>query len=110
MTGTHGALPEEQVRAQPFQVDADIGLDLADAGRSDALADTIDYGDVTRELAHVVRHERHQLLERLAARLVEVCLADERVKEVTVEVTKLRPPVPEALESASVRITRSRPT
>ena len=36
--GTHGALPEEQVRAQPFEVDLDVFADLAAAGRSDELA------------------------------------------------------------------------
>ena len=110
VTGTHGALTEEQVRAQPFRVDAEIGLDLSIAGRSDDVSDTVDYGDLVTALARVVRTERHHLLERLAARLVETCLADERVRSATVEVAKLRPPVPEVLEAASVRVTRSRRT
>ena len=33
--GTHGVLPEEHARAQPFEVDLDVEADLAIAGDSD---------------------------------------------------------------------------
>jgi 7,8-dihydroneopterin aldolase/epimerase/oxygenase len=108
VTGVHGVLPEEKGRAQPFRVDAELEVDLAPAGASDSLADTVDYGALALALAGIVREERHLLLERLATRLVEACLADRRVMGATVEVTKLRPPVPEMLEAASVRLTRRR--
>ena len=39
--GTHGVLPEEQQRAQPFEVDLDLELDLRRAGRSDRLEATV---------------------------------------------------------------------
>ena len=39
--GTHGVLEEERQRAQPFEVDIDVETDLAAAGRSDDLTDTI---------------------------------------------------------------------
>jgi dihydroneopterin aldolase len=104
--GVHGALPEEQVRAQPFQVDLDIEVDLRPAGRSDALEDTVDYGDVLGLAARVVSGEHHQLIERVAERIAEEILADERVLSIVVTVRKLRPPVPLDLDSAAVRITR----
>ena len=44
--GVHGVLAEEQERAQPFGVDLELLVDLAPAGASDALADTVDYGVV----------------------------------------------------------------
>lgn len=104
--GVHGALPEEQTRAQPFEVDLDVMADLATAGRSDALADTLDYGSIVEMVAKVVTGERFQLLERLAERIAEVILEDPRAVSVTVTVRKLRPPVPVELATAGVRITR----
>ena len=104
--GVHGALPEEQTRAQPFEVDLDVVADLAAAGRSDALSDTLDYGAVVEMVAKVVTGERFQLLERLAERIAEVVLEDPRAASVTVTVRKLRPPVPVELTTAGVRITR----
>jgi dihydroneopterin aldolase len=35
--GVHGALPEEQARPQPFEVDIELGVDLSRPGESDAL-------------------------------------------------------------------------
>ena len=107
--GTHGVLAEEQTRAQPFQVDLVLTVDLAAASSSDDLDDTVDYGEVTAVVAGVVEGEHFALLERLAGRIVEVVLAlDERIAAVDVTVTKLRPPVPSDLASAAVRLVRSR--
>jgi 7,8-dihydroneopterin aldolase/epimerase/oxygenase len=104
--GTHGALPEEQARAQPFEVDVDVVADLAAAGQSDALADTVDYGALAHAVERVVTKERFDLLERLAERIAEEVRSDARVREVTVTVRKLRPPVAVDLASAAVTITR----
>jgi dihydroneopterin aldolase len=104
--GTHGVLAEEQVRAQPFEIDLDLEADLAGAGRSDDLSDTVDYGSLAERVAAVVTEERHALLERLAERIAETALTDHRVHSVTVTVRKLRPPVPVDLGSAAVRVVR----
>ncbi len=104
--GTHGALPEERARPQPFEVDLDIECDLRAAGASDDLGDTVDYGVVARSVADVVEGVPCSLLERLGERIAEAVLADERVRGVTVTVRKLRPPVPVALDHAAVRLTR----
>jgi dihydroneopterin aldolase len=67
--GTHGVLPEERERAQPFEVDIDLEVDLRRAGRSDDLADTIDYGAVAHAVAAAVGGPRLDLLESLAERI-----------------------------------------
>lgn len=107
--GTIGVLPEEQVRAQPFEVDLDVECDLSAAGASDALDDTLDYGEIASTVERIVATERHQLLERVAQRIADDVLAhDARVAAVVVTVRKLRPPVPVDLATAAVRITRTR--
>ena len=108
--GIHGALPEERVRAQPFEVDLDIIADLSAPGRSDDLDDTVDYGAVTEAAATVLAGPPVYLLERLAERIAEVTLdvAGTRATAVVVTVRKLRPPVPADLASAAVTVTRRR--
>jgi dihydroneopterin aldolase len=107
LLGVHGALPEEQDRAQPFEVDVDVVADLAVAGRTDSLADTVDYGAVAAAVERIVVGESHRLLERLATRIADdVLQADPRITAVTVTVRKLRPPVPVDLAWAGVTITR----
>jgi dihydroneopterin aldolase len=106
--GTHGVLAEEQARAQPFEVDLDLVADLRPAGKSDRLEDTIDYGALSERVAALVGEERHALLERVAERIAEAALTDERVTSVTVTLRKLRPPVPVDLATAGVRVVRQR--
>src|SRR5947208_580338 len=89
--GTHGALPEEQWRAQPFEVDLDVEADLLGPGQSDDLHDTLDYGALAHAVERVVTQERFHLLERLAERIAEDVRADPRVR--SVRVTVRTPPV-----------------
>jgi dihydroneopterin aldolase len=104
--GVHGVLPEEQIRAQPFEVDLELTVDLGPPGASDDLDDTVDYSAVCEAVSRVVTSEQYKLLERLAARIAEVCCADPRVTGVSVEVRKMHPPVRAMLDHVGVRIER----
>jgi 7,8-dihydroneopterin aldolase/epimerase/oxygenase len=104
--GVHGVLPEEQVRPQPFEVDVELLVDVSTAGESDDLDDTVDYGAVCEAVSRIVSSEQYRLLERLAARIAEVCRADPRVVGVVVEVRKLHPPVRALLDHVAVRVER----
>jgi dihydroneopterin aldolase len=104
--GVHGVLPEEQERPQPFGVELELVVDLAPAGTSDVLADTVDYGTLIEAVSRIVADEHYQLIERLATRIAEVCRADERVNGVVVEVRKLEPPVKSEVHHVAVRIER----
>lgn len=104
--GAHGVLPEEQGRPQPFEVDVELSIDLAPAGRSDALSDTVDYDGLTAQIVKIVEAGGFSLLEALASRIAGACKADPRVVSVVVTVKKLRPPVPVHVEHVAVRIER----
>jgi dihydroneopterin aldolase len=104
-----GVLPHERTTAQPLEIDIDITADLAAAGASDDLADTIDYGAVTAEVERVAATLEPLLLEHLADQIARAVLAiDGRVDAVDVAVRKLDPPVPQRLSTSGVRITRAR--
>jgi dihydroneopterin aldolase/2-amino-4-hydroxy-6-hydroxymethyldihydropteridine diphosphokinase len=107
--GTHGVLPEEHERAQPFEVDLDLYVDCSAAGQSDQLSDTVDYGALALALAAVIEGPHVQLLERLGELLAAQALAHApRAQAVALTVRKLRPPVSLALDSAGVRLVRYR--
>ena len=108
VTTVVGALPHEREMAQPLRVDLSLLADLHDAGRSDELGDTVNYGAVTDRVAAVVREHKDVLLERLADRIAEVVVGFDRVEGVELTVTKLRPPIAEQVETTSVRIQRDR--
>lgn len=109
LAGVVGVLPHEQTQPQPLEVDIDLHLDMAPAGRSDSLDDTADYGVACDVAERVVTGGSFALLEALAERLAGALLeADGRVEAVTVAVRKLRPPVAQQLSTSGVRITRRR--
>jgi dihydroneopterin aldolase / 2-amino-4-hydroxy-6-hydroxymethyldihydropteridine diphosphokinase len=103
-----GALPHEREARQPLRVDLSMSVDLRDAGRSDELDDTVHYGLVAERVVELAEQSKHILLERLAADIADAVLAFDRVEEVDVTVTKLRPPVETPLVSTAVRMVRTR--
>ena len=107
--GFHGVLPQERELGQPFVVDVALEIDTAGAASSDALGDTVDYAALAEKLVDVMSGEPVNLIETLAERLADVCLADPRVQAATVEVHKPEAPVTVPVEDISVTIRRSRP-
>jgi dihydroneopterin aldolase len=104
-----GVLADEQVHPQPIEIDLDLHADLTQAGASDDLADTVDYGAVCTAIERVVDAGHVALLERMAQCMADAVLAvDPRVSSVSLSVRKLRPPVPQELGTSGVRISRSR--
>jgi 7,8-dihydroneopterin aldolase/epimerase/oxygenase len=106
--GIIGVNPEERNRQQPFEIDLDLEADLSLAGKSDELAETVDYGLAVAVAERVVRTESHLLLERVAQRIAEDLLALDRIDGVTVTIRKVRPPLPQDVVTAAVTITRRR--
>jgi dihydroneopterin aldolase len=109
VSGIVGVLAHERTQVQPLDIDLDVVADLAPAGATDALADTIDYGALCAVAEEVVATTEFALLEALAQRIATSLLAvDGRIEAVTVWVRKLRPPVAQQLSTSGVRITRTR--
>ena len=70
-------------------VDLTLEADLAVAARTDALANTIDYGELSREVAAHVAEARFKLIEALADSIAQLLLRRyPRVEAVTVTVDK----------------------
>ncbi|HEX6167596.1 MAG TPA: dihydroneopterin aldolase [Acidimicrobiales bacterium] len=107
--GRVGVLDHERAHDQPLELDLDLVVDLAAAGDSDDLDDTVDYGAVCDGVVATVGERHVALLEALASRVADAVLAlDGRIAAVEVAVRKLRPPVPHDLATSGVRIERAR--
>jgi len=106
--GRHGVFDFERAEGQDFVVDVALELDTEPAAASDELSDTVHYGELAEALAAVVAGEPVNLLETLAARLAETCLADQRVTAATVTVHKPQAPIPLSFTDVAVSIRRER--
>ena len=105
--GHHGVYPAERETGTHFTVDAALELDVSEAGRTDRLQDTLDYREAYELVREVLEGDACQLLEALAQRSAERLLTLERVRRATVTVRK-RPPLPAAIGSVGVEVSRSR--
>ena len=106
--GRHGALPAERDLGQVFLVDLELGVDTRAAAAADDLSRTVDYGAVATRVSEVVGGEAFDLIETLAQRIADTCLADPLVADVQVTVHKPHAPIPVPFEDVSVSISRSR--
>lgn len=102
-----GVLPEERLEPRTVRINLRIECDLARAGRTDRLEDTVDYRAVRDRVREAVRNSSDALIERLAQRAAEAALCVAGVRKVTVCLDK--PGALEAARSVAVEITRTRP-
>ncbi len=106
--GHHGVLEHERREGQEFVVDVQLGLDTRSAAGSDDLAGTVHYGHLAERLHAAITSEPVDLIETLAQRLADVCLAEPPVDWVDVTVHKPHAPIQVAFDDVSLTIHRSR--
>jgi dihydroneopterin aldolase len=106
--GFHGVLPEERSVGQLFVADVVLEVDTAAAAASDDLDLTVDYSVLAHQLAEIIAGEPVSLIETLAQRLADVCLAQSLVDAVEVTVHKPDAPVGLPVSDLLVRIRRER--
>lgn len=106
--GRHGVLEQERRDGQDFLVDLHLEVDLTAAGRSDDLAETVNYADVAAVAVAHVAGEPVDLIETLATRIADDVLARDLVEAVEVVVHKPQAPVGHPFSDVTVRIRRER--
>lgn len=103
--GMHGVLPEERERGQLFT--ADVAVAVAPASGDD-LATTVDYAQIAQRAREILAGDPCDLIETVAQRIADACLALPLVTAVEVEVHKPHAPVGVAVEDVSVHVVRER--
>jgi 7,8-dihydroneopterin aldolase/epimerase/oxygenase len=101
--GYHGVYPPEREHGQTFRVDAVLELDTAPAAAGDDLTLTVHYGELAQQLHALLVGEPVDLLETLAQRLADCCLAYPVVD--AVEITVHKPEVDLGVPADDVTVT-----
>jgi dihydroneopterin aldolase len=95
----------ERVLPQTILLDISMDYDLAAAGKSDAIADTIYYGEVIGRLNDSLHASQFQLVEALAEHVCQLILKEFGAKRVKVKVAK--PGILPGVKALGVVIERS---
>lgn len=104
--GHHGVLAHERAEGQEFSADVTLEVRTQAAARSDALADTVDYGRVANAVHALIVGDPVDLLETLAERIAETCLGFTGVDRVEVTVHKPHAPIEVPFDDVELRIVR----
>ena len=83
-----GINPDERVNKQDVVINLTLYADLRKAGRSDDIADTVDYKAVKLAVLELAEKSSFLLVERLAEAIADVCLSHAGVRRVRVLVEK----------------------
>jgi 7,8-dihydroneopterin aldolase/epimerase/oxygenase len=104
----HGVYAVERERGQVFRVDAVLELDTSPAAAADDLDLTVNYAELAQRLHAVLAGEPVALLETLAQRLADVCLASPLVTAAEITVHKPQADLGVPFDDVTVEIRRER--
>jgi dihydroneopterin aldolase len=105
----HGVMEHESKVGQRFILDLELTIDLADAARSDKLADTVSYAAIVETASRAFTAMSHKLVESAAGAVADAILASfARVNTVRVTVHKPHAPIAATFADVGVTLVRSR--
>ena len=106
ITARIGATAEERESPQLLELDVELAVDLRTAGRSNLLADTVNYADVAADISGVASQKEWILLENLAAEVSNSLLQKyAHIQAVGLEVRKF---IVQRTRATGIRIWRER--
>ena len=101
-----GVNQDERIEKQDVVINVILFTDTRKAGRTDALADSVDYKRVKKAILSLVESSEFLLIEKLTDEIAKVCLDDSKVQKVNVSVDK--PGALRYTRSVAVEIVRTR--
>jgi D-erythro-7,8-dihydroneopterin triphosphate epimerase len=99
-----GVYPEERREKQDVLINIALECDCRKAGRTDDIADAVDYKGIKKRIVTAVEQSECELIESLAQRIADLCLESDGVESVTVAVDK--PGALRFARSVAVEVTR----
>ena len=105
----HGVMPHEGKVGQSFIIDLVLDIDLADAAKSDKLADTVSYDAVAGVVSRTFTAMSYRLVEAAAGAVADAVLQNfPRIQTIRITVRKPHAPVAAVFTDVGVTLTRSR--
>ncbi|MDI6785524.1 MAG: dihydroneopterin aldolase [bacterium] len=106
--GAHGIYEEERRLGQKIVVDLELYLNLQRAGRSDNLADTINYQETYSLVKAICEEKSFYLIEALAEEIAKELLQNFNISSLQVRVKKYHVNLGGLIDFVGVEITRNR--
>ena len=106
----HGVMQHEATVGQTFRLDLVLDIDLAEASRSDKLADTVGYDQVVEVASRAFTAQVYKLVEAAAGAVADAILQNfAPISRVKVTVHKPHAPIAATFADVGVTLVRARP-
>jgi dihydroneopterin aldolase/2-amino-4-hydroxy-6-hydroxymethyldihydropteridine diphosphokinase len=103
----HGVFPEETKLGQKFLISAVLYMDTREAGLTDRLELSVNYGEVSHFMKEYMENHTFKLIEAVVENLArEILLHFSLISKVTLEIKKPWAPIGLPLDTVSIEITR----
>lgn len=104
----NGVLPEERILGQQLEFDVELRMPLAEAGRTDNVADTVSYAEVNDKIAWRVENHSYDLMEALVSAILDDIEADhgKKLDSALVRVRKYSVPMPGIFDNIEIEMER----
>ncbi|MEX0627259.1 MAG: dihydroneopterin aldolase [Cucumibacter sp.] len=107
--GYHGVMPEESSLGQRFRIDLECGMDLREAGQTDAVEKTVSYELIFGVVKEAFEEKRFKLIEALGQHIIDrLFAAFSQVEWVRIRVRKPEAPIPIVVGEFAIEIARRR--
>lgn len=97
---------DERKNKQDVVINLSLSVDLRKAGKSDSIRDAVDYAVLKKQIVAMAEGSQFFLVEALAEKIAEICLAYPAIRQARVRVEK--PGALRFARSVGVEITRDR--
>jgi dihydroneopterin aldolase len=87
-------------------INAEIETDFEESLKSDNIADTIDYDNLTTKIKKLIAEKKFKLVEKMAAEVINIIMEDKRIKKCKLEIDKVG--AVDGVESFSIAIEQKR--
>ena len=105
----HGVMPHEGKVGQPFILDLVLDIDLANAAKSDKLADTVSYDAIVTVASRTFTTKRYRLVEAAAGAVADAVLQNfPPIDTVHITVRKPHAPIAATFDNVGIVISRTR--
>ncbi|EOH87305.1 dihydroneopterin aldolase [Enterococcus pallens] len=104
----NGVLKEERILGQQLEVDVELTLDLTKAGKTDNVADTVNYAEVNNQIAERLENESFNLIESAASAILDDIehLHAAKLQKALVRIRKYSVPMPGIFDNIEIEMER----
>ncbi|GAA2909832.1 dihydroneopterin aldolase [Enterococcus pseudoavium] len=104
----NGVLKEERILGQQLEIDVELTMDLTKAGKTDDVADTVNYAEVNDQIAARLEKDSFDLIEAVASAILDDIEKNhgKKLQKAMVRIRKYSVPMPGIFDNIEIEMER----